>query len=107
VVLAGFRAVGFVPAELGLAAHASAGRDRHRTPWAGWRRSVRRQLEQGRGYPGHPQHDRDGRRAYISFKPDPADHDGDFLGEGKRAFCQAHMDQFVALAAPFAEPRVR
>ena len=47
-----------------------------------------------------------GGEAYISFRPDPVDHDGNFLDEGKRAFCQAYMDQFVALVARFADPSV-
>ena len=47
-----------------------------------------------------------GGEAYISFKPDPVDHSGNFLDEGKRAFCQAYMDQFVALVARFADPSV-
>ena len=47
-----------------------------------------------------------GGEAYISFRPDPVDHDGNFLDEGKRAFCQAYMDQFVALIARFADPSV-
>ena len=47
-----------------------------------------------------------GGEAYISFRPDPGDHDGNFLDEGKRAFCQAYMDQFVALVARFADPSV-
>ena len=47
-----------------------------------------------------------GGEAYISFKPDPVDHDGNFLDEAKRAFCQAYMDQFVALIARFADPSV-
>ena len=47
-----------------------------------------------------------GGEAYISFRPDPVDHDGNFLDEGKRAFCQAYMDQFVAVVARFAGPSV-
>ena len=43
-----------------------------------------------------------GGEAYISFKPDPVDHDGNFLDESKRAFCQAYMDQFVDLVVKLA-----
>jgi chromate reductase len=45
-----------------------------------------------------------GGEAYISCRPDPVDQDGNFLDEAKRAFCQAYMDQFVALVARFADP---
>jgi chromate reductase len=38
-----------------------------------------------------------GGEAYISFKPDPVDNDGNFLDESRRAFCQAYMEQFAAL----------
>ena len=34
-----------------------------------------------------------GGEAYISFRPDPVDHDGHFLDDAKRAFCKAYMDQ--------------
>lgn len=47
-----------------------------------------------------------GGEAYISFRPDPVDHDGNFLDDGKRAFCRAYMDQFVALVGRFAQPGV-
>ncbi len=43
-----------------------------------------------------------GGEAYISFKPDPVDEDGNFLDESKRAFCAAYMDQFAALVGRFA-----
>lgn len=43
-----------------------------------------------------------GGEAYISFKPDPVDTDGNFLDESKRAFCKAYMDQFAALVAKLA-----
>lgn len=45
-----------------------------------------------------------GGEAYISFKPDPVDLEGNFLDDSKRAFCQAYMDQFVALVSRFADP---
>jgi len=38
-----------------------------------------------------------GGEAYISFRPDPVDDDGNFLDDSKRAFCKAYMDQFAAL----------
>jgi chromate reductase, NAD(P)H dehydrogenase (quinone) len=38
-----------------------------------------------------------GGEAYISFKPDPVDDDGNFLDESKRAFCKAYMDQYASL----------
>jgi len=38
-----------------------------------------------------------GGEAYISFKPDPVDDDGNFQDDSKRAFCQAYMNQFADL----------
>ena len=38
-----------------------------------------------------------GGEAYISFRPDPVDNDGNFLDESKRAFCLAYMEQFARL----------
>ena len=38
-----------------------------------------------------------GGEAYISFKPEPVDHDGNFQDDSKRAFCQSYMDQFAML----------
>jgi chromate reductase, NAD(P)H dehydrogenase (quinone) len=38
-----------------------------------------------------------GGEAYISFRPDPVDDDGNFVDESKRAFCRAYMDQFASL----------
>lgn len=38
-----------------------------------------------------------GGEAYISFKPDPVDNDGNFLDDSKRAFCLAYMEQFARL----------
>jgi len=46
-----------------------------------------------------------GGEAYISFKPEPVDRDGNFLDESRRAFCQAYMDQFADLADRLAPPR--
>jgi chromate reductase, NAD(P)H dehydrogenase (quinone) len=43
-----------------------------------------------------------GGEAYISFRPEPVDDDGNFLDESKRAFCKAYMDQFAALVTKFA-----
>ena len=43
-----------------------------------------------------------GGEAYISFKPDPVDHDGNFLDDGKRAFCLAYMEQFAKLVEKLA-----
>lgn len=47
-----------------------------------------------------------GGEAYITFKPDPVDHEGNFLDADKRAFCLAYMEQFVALVGRFAQPSV-
>ena len=38
-----------------------------------------------------------GGEAYISFKPEPVDNDGNFLDDSRRTFCQAYMDQFADL----------
>ena len=38
-----------------------------------------------------------GGEAYISFKPEPVDNDGNFQDDSKRAFCQSYMDQFAML----------
>jgi chromate reductase len=38
-----------------------------------------------------------GGEAYISFRPEPVDHDGNFIEDNKRAFCKAYMDQFASL----------
>ena len=43
-----------------------------------------------------------GGEAYISFRPEPVDDDGNFLDESKRAFCKAYMDQFAALVTKLA-----
>jgi chromate reductase, NAD(P)H dehydrogenase (quinone) len=43
-----------------------------------------------------------GGEAYISFRPEPVDDDGNFLDESKRAFCRAYMDQFAALVTKLA-----
>jgi len=43
-----------------------------------------------------------GGEAYISFRPDPVDHDGNFLDDSKRAFCKAYMDPFVDLVGKLA-----
>jgi chromate reductase len=43
-----------------------------------------------------------GGEAYISFKPDPVDNDGNFLDESKRAFCLAYMEQFAKLVERLA-----
>jgi chromate reductase len=45
-----------------------------------------------------------GGEAYITFKPEPVDNDGNFLDDGRRAFCQAYMDSFVALATRLSPP---
>ena len=47
-----------------------------------------------------------GGEAYISFRPEPVDHDGHFLDDSKRDFCKAYMDRFVDLVAKLApDPR--
>ncbi|MEO8487924.1 MAG: NAD(P)H-dependent oxidoreductase [Betaproteobacteria bacterium] len=38
-----------------------------------------------------------GGEAYVSFKPEPVDHDGNFLVESTREFLGRYIDQFVAL----------
>lgn len=45
-----------------------------------------------------------GGEAYISFRPDPVDEDGNFVDESKRAFCKAYMDQFAALVSRLTAP---
>jgi chromate reductase len=40
-----------------------------------------------------------GGEAYISFRPDPVDAEGNFLDHSKLAFCRAYMDQFADLVA--------
>jgi chromate reductase, NAD(P)H dehydrogenase (quinone) len=40
-----------------------------------------------------------GGEAYLSFRPEPVDDDGNFLDDGKRAFFRAYMDQFASLVA--------
>ena len=48
-----------------------------------------------------------GGEAYISFRPDPVDHDGNFLDDSKRTFCAAYMDRFVELVGSLAPPQVK
>ncbi len=43
-----------------------------------------------------------GGEAYISFKPEPVDHDGHFLDDSRRDFCAAYMDQFATLVRRFS-----
>jgi len=43
-----------------------------------------------------------GGEAYISFRPDPVDNDGNFLDDAKRVFCKAYLDQFADLVAKLA-----
>jgi len=38
-----------------------------------------------------------GGEAYISFRPEPVDDDGNFVDESKRAFLAAYMERFAAL----------
>lgn len=38
-----------------------------------------------------------GGEAYISFRPEPVDDDGNFIDESKRAFLALYMDRFAAL----------
>jgi len=45
-----------------------------------------------------------GGEAYITFKPEPVDDDGNFLDDSRRTFCQAYMDSFVALATRLSPP---
>jgi len=46
-----------------------------------------------------------GGEAYITFKPEPVDHDGNFRDDSRRAFCQAYMEQFVLLVERLVPPR--
>jgi chromate reductase, NAD(P)H dehydrogenase (quinone) len=46
-----------------------------------------------------------GGEAYISFKPEPVDADGNFRDDSRRAFLAAYMDQFAKLIGKLAEPR--
>ena len=43
-----------------------------------------------------------GGEAYLSFRPDPVDTEGNFLDHSKLAFCKAYMDQFVDLVVKLA-----
>jgi len=43
-----------------------------------------------------------GGEAYISFRPDPVDTDGNFVDDSKRIFCKNYIDQFAALVAKLA-----
>jgi chromate reductase len=43
-----------------------------------------------------------GGEAYISFRPEPVDDNGNFLDESKRAFCKAYLDQFATLVTKLA-----
>lgn len=43
-----------------------------------------------------------GGEAYISFRPEPVDNDGNFLDDAKRNFCKAYLDEFAALVAKLA-----
>ncbi|HEY6895062.1 MAG TPA: NADPH-dependent FMN reductase [Rhodanobacteraceae bacterium] len=38
-----------------------------------------------------------GGEAYISFRPEPVDDDGNFIDDSKRAFLAAYIDRFAAL----------
>jgi chromate reductase, NAD(P)H dehydrogenase (quinone) len=43
-----------------------------------------------------------GGEAYITFRPDPVDDDGNFLDDSKRAFCDAYMERFASLVTRLA-----
>ena len=43
-----------------------------------------------------------GGEAYITFKPEPVDTQGNFLDESRRTFCKAYMDQFATLVGKLA-----
>ena len=45
-----------------------------------------------------------GGEAYVSFKPEPVDLEGNFLDDGKRVFLEAYMDQFASLVARLTPP---
>jgi chromate reductase len=45
-----------------------------------------------------------GGEAYISFKPEPVDTQGNFVDDSRRAFCAAYIDQFAALVARLTAP---
>jgi len=47
-----------------------------------------------------------GGEAYISFKPDFIDVGGDIANEGTRAFLQAYMDNFLAVATKLSAPAI-
>lgn len=47
-----------------------------------------------------------GGEAYITFKPDLIDAGGEIANEGTRAFLQAYMDGFLALAIKLAAPAI-
>ncbi|CAG0995419.1 flavin reductase (NADH) subunit 1 [Burkholderiales bacterium] len=44
-----------------------------------------------------------GGEAYLSFKPEPVDHEGNFLVDSTRDFLGRYIDQFVALVLRFAD----
>jgi len=43
-----------------------------------------------------------GGEAYLSFKPEPVDHDGNFIVDSTREFFGKYVDQFVALVLKLA-----
>jgi len=45
-----------------------------------------------------------GGEAYVTFKPEPVDTEGNFLDESRRTFCKAYMDQFASLVLRLASP---
>ncbi|MGA8032024.1 MAG: NADPH-dependent FMN reductase [Casimicrobiaceae bacterium] len=45
-----------------------------------------------------------GGEAYVTFKPEPVDTEGNFVDESRRTFCKAYMDQFAALVLRLASP---
>ena len=48
-----------------------------------------------------------GGEAYISFRPEPVDDDGNFIDDSKRAFCKAYMGEFANLVTRFTAPAPR
>ncbi len=45
-----------------------------------------------------------GGEAYVTFKPEPVDTEGNFVDESRRTFCKAYMDQFALLVQRLASP---
>lgn len=45
-----------------------------------------------------------GGEAYVTFKPEPVDTEGNFVDDSRRTFCKTYMDQFASLVLRLASP---